>query len=379
MGLPSGPLTFDDSKVGTIKIPMVASSGYDLSPTELKKIFGIDAARFGSLPKRIVVPVLEGSWYTEQWYSVTGWLYILEPSAWVPQVSHGRTEAVSKFKKEYTKEVKSVSETKFNASTSASLEIEAGGSYMGITASLKSSNEIKFEVSKSTTVDETLKTSGKVGDVPVHELFVYPNLRCKVVKKQRIDYTINNSSEELKWTPDSYREGYWGERWVGDSNLGSLKKLAWHPVPMSGNGLAGKAYILPTPQNAANGDVEITTVMSRQGWKDWYHYDVPWQTATDQTITLAVPNNTIAFQPTGTWAVLQAYDRQIEDLMRMHVTHISKLEFLCAFREAFFSSMTEKNTQGGFAGAGLIPYNLAEGSFTARRPAANTNTSGNRP
>jgi hypothetical protein len=304
MGLPSGPLTFDDSKVGTIKVPMIASNGYDLSPTELKKIFGIDAARFGSLPKRIVVPVLEGSWYTEQWYSVTGWLYILEPSAWVPQVSHGRTEAVSKFKKEFTKEVKSLSETKFNASASASLEIEAGGSYMGITASLKSSNEIKFEVSKSTTVDETLKEFGEVGDVPVHELFVYPNLRCKVVKKQRIDYTINDSSKELKWTPDSYREGYWDERWVGDSNLGSLKKLAWNPVPMSGNGLASKAYILATPQNAANGDVEITTVMSRQGWKDWYHYDIPWQTTTDQTITLAVPNNTIAFQPTGTWAVL---------------------------------------------------------------------------
>ena len=52
----------------------------------------------------------------------------------------------------------------------------------------------------------------------------------------------------------------------------------------------------------------------------------------------------------------QAYGRQVEDLMRMHITHISKLEFLCAFREAFFSSITEKNIQGGFAGAGLVPY-----------------------
>jgi hypothetical protein len=36
--------------------------------------------------------------------------------------------------------------------------------------------------------------------------------------------------------------------------------------------------------------------------------------------------------------------------------HVSKLEFLCGFREAFFASMTEKNIQGGFAGAGLVPY-----------------------
>ncbi|KAK0742581.1 hypothetical protein B0T18DRAFT_413327 [Schizothecium vesticola] len=42
--------------------------------------------------------------------------------------------------------------------------------------------------------------------------------------------------------------------------------------------------------------------------------------------------------------------------MRVHINHISKLEFLCAFREAFFASITEKNIQGGFAGAGLIPF-----------------------
>jgi hypothetical protein len=42
--------------------------------------------------------------------------------------------------------------------------------------------------------------------------------------------------------------------------------------------------------------------------------------------------------------------------MRIYITYISKLKFLYAFREAFFSSITEKNIQGGFAGAGLVPY-----------------------
>jgi len=42
----------------------------------------------------------------------------------------------------------------------------------------------------------------------------------------------------------------------------------------------------------------------------------------------------------------------------MNITYISKLEFLYAFREAFFASITEKNIQGGFAGAGLVPYDL---------------------
>jgi hypothetical protein len=43
---------------------------------------------------------------------------------------------------------------------------------------------------------------------------------------------------------------------------------------------------------------------------------------------------------------------------RAHINHFSKPEFLCAFREAFFTSMSENNIQGGFAGAGLVPYNL---------------------
>jgi hypothetical protein len=42
----------------------------------------------------------------------------------------------------------------------------------------------------------------------------------------------------------------------------------------------------------------------------------------------------------------------------MYINYISKLEFLCAFREAFFASITERNIQGGFVGAGLVPFDL---------------------
>jgi len=52
----------------------------------------------------------------------------------------------------------------------------------------------------------------------------------------------------------------------------------------------------------------------------------------------------------------KAYGHQIKQLMRISITHISKLEFLCSFKEAFFASITEKNIQGGFTGAGLMPY-----------------------
>jgi len=39
----------------------------------------------------------------------------------------------------------------------------------------------------------------------------------------------------------------------------------------------------------------------------------------------------------------KAYSYQIKQLIRINITHISKLEFLYAFREAFFTSITEKN------------------------------------
>jgi hypothetical protein len=78
-------------------------------------------------------------------------------------------------------------------------------------------------------------------------------------------------------------------------------------------------------------------------------------------ITLCMPpHSSHLLQPldVGCFGPLkQAYGRQVEGLMRMHINHVSKLEFLCGFREAFFASITERNIQGGFAGAGLVPYN----------------------
>ena len=42
--------------------------------------------------------------------------------------------------------------------------------------------------------------------------------------------------------------------------------------------------------------------------------------------------------------------------MQMYINYVNKLEFLCGFRAAFFASITKRNIQGGFAGAGLMPY-----------------------
>jgi hypothetical protein len=58
----------------------------------------------------------------------------------------------------------------------------------------------------------------------------------------------------------------------------------------------------------------------------------------------------------GCFAPLKkAYGRQIEDLARNHIFHISKLEFLPAFKAAFDAAFTANNICASFRGAGLIP------------------------
>ena len=51
------------------------------------------------------------------------------------------------------------------------------------------------------------------------------------------------------------------------------------------------------------------------------------------------------------------YSREIELYIKAHINHISKPEFLIAFKSAFNKVITQQNAQGGFRGSGLIPYN----------------------
>ena len=51
----------------------------------------------------------------------------------------------------------------------------------------------------------------------------------------------------------------------------------------------------------------------------------------------------------------QAYGREVEGLMRMHINHVSKVEFLYVFKAAFLTSFKEGNIKAGFRATGLVP------------------------
>ena len=77
-------------------------------------------------------------------------------------------------------------------------------------------------------------------------------------------------------------------------------------------------------------------------------------------ITLCMPaHSSHRLQPldVGCFRPLKrSYGGEIEKLMRVGITHISKEDFLPAFYTAFRTTFTESNIRGGFRGSGLVPY-----------------------
>jgi hypothetical protein len=77
-------------------------------------------------------------------------------------------------------------------------------------------------------------------------------------------------------------------------------------------------------------------------------------------ITLCMPaHSSHLLQPldVGCFSPLKrAYGHEVEALIRNHINHVTKLEFLPAFKAAFEAAFTSDNIRGGFRGAGLLPF-----------------------
>jgi hypothetical protein len=77
-------------------------------------------------------------------------------------------------------------------------------------------------------------------------------------------------------------------------------------------------------------------------------------------VSLCMPPHSSHFlQPldVGCFSPLKvSYGKQIEQMMRMQITHITKEDFFDAFVEAFHASITQNNVRAGFRAAGLVPF-----------------------
>ena len=92
------------------------------------------------------------------------------------------------------------------------------------------------------------------------------------------------------------------------------------------------------------------------------HHSVDFETycKANYIITLCMPaHSSHRLQPldVGCFGPLKtAYNRQLEKLIKVHFTHITKADFFTAFYTAFQASITENNVKGGFKGSGLVPF-----------------------
>lgn len=77
-------------------------------------------------------------------------------------------------------------------------------------------------------------------------------------------------------------------------------------------------------------------------------------------ITLCLPpHSSHLTQPldVGCFSVLKRlYGRQLETYIKAYVTHITKTEFLIAFKAAHLRTFSNENIKAGFRGAGLVPF-----------------------
>jgi hypothetical protein len=79
-------------------------------------------------------------------------------------------------------------------------------------------------------------------------------------------------------------------------------------------------------------------------------------------ITLCMPaHSSHILQPldVGCFSLLKtSYGKQIENLVRLHINYITKLEFLPAFKAAFDAAFTKQNIRAGFRATSLVLYDL---------------------
>ena len=77
-------------------------------------------------------------------------------------------------------------------------------------------------------------------------------------------------------------------------------------------------------------------------------------------VTLCMPpHSSHLLQPldVGCFGPLKrAYSKEIESFVRCRINHITKEDFLPAFKAAFASAINEENIRRGFRGAGLLPF-----------------------
>ncbi|KAL8340450.1 hypothetical protein RB601_006511 [Gaeumannomyces tritici] len=298
-------MDFDESFLPKVRPPLGPAADFGLSSGQVIKIFGFNPDNFTSIPSRLVIPVLKGRRESDGSRRTRGWVYIVEPQEWVPVVRHGDSVTVSEFASPRSKmRSPCIAESKFNSGCKASIYFQHGGSFYSTRSDVRQTAKLAFEYSDTSATEAQLRRNGVADDTLVQELLLYPILRCKGIKRQRIDYIVNMTRKSLEWAAKpSYTDGLERVRVKASRLARRIANLQLHPVPVYGSEGEDEARLLPVPEIGQDGDMQVMTLLSRADWPDWYIYEAPFEEWT-KTIDLAAPQNDVAVRPSSCWTTL---------------------------------------------------------------------------
>ncbi|KAH7548711.1 putative transposase [Bipolaris maydis] len=119
------------------------------------------------------------------------------------------------------------------------------------------------------------------------------------------------------------------------------------------------------PRDWVIGVSKIGWTTNELGMKWLEHFDKHTKERTigthqEKIITLCMPpHSSHLLRPLGVGCfspLKRAYGCQAEELMRNKINHITKIEFLSAFEQAYHKTITKGNIPGGFRVASLVPH-----------------------
>ncbi|KAF9116672.1 hypothetical protein BGX30_005890, partial [Mortierella sp. GBA39] len=293
-------LYYDDNDVNMIDVPVTGCEGdYILSAAELKRYFGVEAARMGKLPEYLIVPRLNSTWNSSRsnstsrsWWDITGEVVAYKPLAWVPIVREKGTIPYNHFETEYERNSTTIETSDIYGHFEASFTMSIGGSWKAVKAEVSTTTKVEANYKKSTEVKEEIKQKGTIGDVVIKELILGMALRVQRVYEHSVHLYLNDEAkgDSLTWDGPSS----WGDLWVASNALPNVEFLQFHPMSMTGTGHSTSLFLQALPVfNAERHLDSLHVVLSCRGWTDWYVYNggvkTTYATGDGRTETLPVP------------------------------------------------------------------------------------------
>lgn len=273
---------YDDNDVENSPVPLAKDVVGDLklTPAQLKEWFAITQKTLPDLPGYFIVPRLHSSWgdYYRQgtargWWNIEGEMVVYKPIEWVPSVArikdYPKNSIITSIKKEEMEDVT----TKLYAQVDLSLEITAGGNYMGMKAEAKTKAESSVSRDLIRKETSTIVQEGKVGDKPLVEVAVGLMLRVEEVYTHDLALWIDDrhAEDSMGWSGGPG----WNDIHVADKLFRHVTGLQFSNISTTGEGHSSSLNIQALPvfnKDGSNPVQHLHLALSCAGWGDWYAY-----------------------------------------------------------------------------------------------------------